>query len=267
MENLCLSQINIYPIKSLGGITLQQAEVEEKGLKYDRRWMLVDAHGTFITQRKHFQLALLQVNIKDDQITVFHKQDPDQRISFLLNESTGVTIPVNIWDDESNGLEVSILVSDWFSEFMKMKVRLVRMPEQEKRFVDPRYARAREVVSFADGYPILLIGQASLDGLNERLESPVPMNRFRPNLVFTGGMPHGEDQFNAFQIGEVQFTAVKPCARCVLTTIDQQTGVKGLEPLKTLASYRTINGKVMFGQNLLHEGTGTLHVGDQIKFV
>ena len=267
MENFYLSQINIYPIKSLGGISLQQAEVEEKGLKYDRRWMLVDTHGTFITQRKHFELALLQVSIKDGQITVFHKQNPDHRISFLLNEYTGLTIPVDIWDDESNGLEVSKLVSEWFSEFMKMNVRLVRMPEQEKRFVDPRYARAREVVSFADGYPILLIGQASLDGLNERLESPVPMDRFRPNLVFAGGMPHAEDQFGPFQIGEVQFTAVKPCARCVLTTIDQQTGVKGVEPLKTLASYRILNGKVMFGQNLLHEGLGTLHVGDQIKFV
>ncbi|WP_431292514.1 MOSC domain-containing protein [Pedobacter sp. P26] len=133
--------------------------------------------------------------------------------------------------------------------------------------VDPRYASNNEVVSFADGYPCLLIGQSSLDGLNEKLQSSIKMDRFRPNFVFTGGTPHIEDRFNTFYIGETLFSAVKPCSRCVLITIDQQTGEKGQEPLRTLAGYRTINKKILFGQNLLHQSSGIISVGDELKIV
>lgn len=265
MNEFYLSELNIYPIKSLGGISLQEAEIEEKGLKYDRRWMLIDEEGTFITQRKYFDLALLQVSIAHDQLTITHKKNPDQQISFLLEENTGKKITVSIWDDRVTGVEVSTAVNDWFSDFMKMNVRLVQMPVKERRLVDPRYAKNNEVVSFADGYPCLLISQASLDGLNEKLAEPLPMNRFRPNLVFTGGTPHIEDTFGSFYLGETLFSAVKPCARCVLTTIDQQTGNKGPEPLKALAGYRLINKKILFGQNLVHKGSGTIRIGDQLR--
>lgn len=265
MNDFYLSEINIYPIKSLGGISLQEAKIEEKGLQYDRRWMLINEDGVFVTQRKYFDLALLQVTISSGQLMVTHKADPSKTISFSLEEATGETIAVTIWDDTSGGIEVSTAVSEWFSDFMKMKVRLVQMPVQEKRMVDPRYAPGDEIVSFADGYPFLIISQASLDGLNEKLEDAVPMDRFRPNFVFTGGEPHIEDSFGSFYLGETRFYAVKPCARCVLTTIDQQTAVRGQEPLKTLAGYRTIGKKVLFGQNLIHQGSGTVHVGDQLK--
>ena len=141
------------------------------------------------------------------------------------------------------------------------------MPLTEKRLVDRDYAMNDEVVSFADGYPCLLIGQSSLDGLNEKLADPIRMDRFRPNFVFTGGEPHIEDSFKTFHIGQVLFSAVKPCARCVLITIDQQTGEKGQEPLRTLASYRTVGKKIMFGQNLLHQQLGIIRVGDEVKVV
>jgi len=265
MDNFYLSEINIYPVKSLGGISLQEAQLEDRGLQYDRRWMLITENGMFITQRKYFALALLQVSIEEGRLTVTHKNDPSKHISFGLEENTGRTFPLSIWDDESQGLEVSESVNDWFSEFLQMKVRMVHMPLEAKRLVDPRYALANEIVSFADGYPCLLIGQASLDGLNEKLSGAVPMNRFRPNFVFTGGTPHIEDTFSNFYLGDTLFSAVKPCARCVLTTIDQQTGEKKQEPLKTLAGYRTINKKVMFGQNLIHKGNGIIRVGDQLK--
>ncbi len=229
--------------------------------------MLIDEEGTFVSQRKYYDLALLQVGIDQDRLTVAHKQNPDQHISFFLKENTGKQIPVNIWDDQSKGLEVSARVNEWFSDFMKMKVRLVRMPEDERRLVDLKYAQQSEVVSFADGYPFLIIGQASLDGLNKKLQVPVPMNRFRPNFVFSGGEAHIEDRFKTFYIGNTLFSAVKPCARCVLTTIDQQTGAKGTEPLKTLAGYRTVNKKVMFGQNLLHQGWGKISVGEPIRVI
>jgi len=265
MNNLYLSELHIYPIKSLGGISLQQSEITETGLKYDRKWMLIDDEGTFVTQRKHFELAMLQVKIDAETLSVSHKKDPAISISFSLEENTGITIPVRIWDDESTGLEVSKEVNRWFSDFMQMPVRLVQMPAEARRLVDPRYAEENEIVSFADGYPCLLISQASLNGLNDKLKDPVRMDRFRPNFVFTGGEAHIEDTFGSFYLGDVLFSAVKPCARCVLTTIDQQTGEKGHEPLKTLAGYRTINKKVMFGQNLIHQGNGTIRIGDQIR--
>ncbi|TCD28927.1 MOSC domain-containing protein [Pedobacter psychrodurus] len=267
MSKFVLSEINIYPIKSLGGIRLEKAQLEEKGLQYDRRWMLVDEEGIFITQRKHFELALLQVNISDGKLTVSHKTSPEQSISFSLDEDTGEQISVVIWNDTATALEVNKSVNDWFSDFLKFKVKLVKMPLTEKRLVDRDYALNEEVVSFADGYPCLIIGQSSLDGLNEKLTEPIFMDRFRPNFVFTGGEPHVEDNFQNFQIGEVLFSAVKPCARCVLITIDQQTGEKGQEPLRTLAGYRTVGKKIMFGQNLLHQHTGIISVGDELRVI
>ncbi|MBB6235527.1 hypothetical protein HDC90_000124 [Pedobacter sp. AK013] len=265
MNKFVLSEINIYPIKSLGGISLQEAKLEERGLQYDRRWMLVDEQGTFITQRKHFELALLQVNITDGKLSISHKILPEQGISFSLDEDTGEQISVVIWNDTVTALEVNKTVSRWFSDFLNFEVRLVKMPLTEKRLVDRDYASNDEIVSFADGYPCLIIGQSSLNALNEKLADPILMDRFRPNFVFTGGEPHIEDAFKDFYIGEVLFSAVKSCARCVLITIDQQTGEKGQEPLRTLASYRTAGKKIMFGQNLLHHHLGTLKVGDDLK--
>ncbi len=265
MNQLILSGIYIYPIKSLGGISLPAATVEEKGLQYDRRWMLIDEEGTFITQRKYAVLALLQVRIDNNRLIITHKHNAAQTVSFSTEEHTGKIVPVSIWDDQCQALEVSHEVSRWFSSFMEKQVRLVRMPDKEKRLVDPKYAHEQEIVSFADGYPFLIISEASLTGLNTRLQQPVPMDRFRPNFVFTGGEPHIEDQFHTFTIGGILFRAVKPCARCVLTTVDQKTGEKSAEPLKTLASYRTKNKKVMFGQNLLHTGSGTVQIGHVLE--
>ncbi|MES2829993.1 MAG: MOSC N-terminal beta barrel domain-containing protein [Bacteroidota bacterium] len=265
MNRFYLTEINIYPIKSLGGISLQEALVEERGLQYDRRWMLIDEDNVFITQRTYHELALLQVSMIGDQVSITHKLDPQQQISFPVTAQIGEPKTVTVWDDVTSGVEVDKEVSSWFSNFLKMKVKLVKMPSNENRLVETKYASNNEVVSFADGYPNLIIGEASLNGLNEKLTDPVLMDRFRPNFVFSGGEPHIEDSFSTFQISDTLFTAVKPCARCVLTTVDQQTGIKGQEPLRTLAGYRTIDKKVMFGQNLIHEGAGMVRIGDELK--
>lgn len=264
MNQFHLSGIYIYPIKSLGGISLNEAQIEEKGLKYDRRWMLIDQEGTFISQRKYHSLALLQVNIDGEVVNIVHKNNTQINTFFSVGEQTGTPISVTVWDDQSTGIEVSAAVSSWFSDFLGMEVKLIVMPAEEKRLVDPRFAANNEIVSFADGYPCLLIGQSSLDGLNDKLEQRIAMDRFRPNFVFTGGEAHIEDTFQSFTIGSIPFTAVKPCARCVLITVDQQTGTKGAEPLKTLAGYRTVNKKIMFGQNLLHSASGTIRLGDEL---
>ncbi|RZK16828.1 MAG: MOSC domain-containing protein [Pedobacter sp.] len=265
MNDLMLSGIYIYPVKSLGGISLGESILEERGLQYDRRWVLVDDEGIFITQRKYPLLSLLKVSINGDHIMVSHQNEPEQYISFPIAQQNGETIQVTIWDDLTFGIEVSENVSNWFSNYLKFSVRLVKMEEQTKRNVDPKYASENDIVSFADGYPCLIIGQSSLDQLNERLEIPVLMDRFRPNFVFTGGEPHVEDSISDFELGGVLFSAVKPCARCVLITVDQQTGVKGAEPLKTLSKYRTKDHKIMFGQNLIHKGSGTIRIGMKLS--
>jgi uncharacterized protein YcbX len=146
-----------------------------------------------------------------------------------------------------------------------MELDLVVMPESSHRKMDPRYAVQEESVSFADGMPYVMIGQSSLDELNQRLEVPVSMDRFRPNLVFSGGEAYAEDQFKQLQIGEVEFQVVKPCARCVMITVNQQTGEKGKEPLATLVTYRTVNNKVYFGQNAVALAPGMVRVGDLIQ--
>ena len=267
MNQFYLSEINIYPIKSLGGISLDEAKLQERGLQYDRQWMLVDDNHMFITQRKHFELALLQVSVQDDELTVAHKNHPDQKISFKEDDQTGHRMIVTIWDDKAAAYEVSSSVSKWFSSILDMSVKLVKMAPDEKRAVDPKFASFDNTVGFADDYPCLIIGQSSLDDLNQKLDQPVPMNRFRPNLVFTGGDPFAEDAFLDFYIGDIKFSAVKPCARCVLTTVNQQTGAKGQEPLRTLAKYRTVNKKVMFGQNLIHKGEGLIRLGQELNIV
>ncbi len=265
MFKLVVSSIYIYPIKSLGGVSLTHSLIEERGLQYDRRWVLTDSTGLFITQRKYPILSLLQVNMADDVITVFHKDNPNHQISFGIAQQIGEKVNVTIWDDLTKGIEVETRVSNWFSDYMNMQVKLMRMPEHERRSVDPRYANNDEIVSFADAYPCLIIGQSSLDELNAKLEKPVLMDRFRPNIVFTGGEPHAEDSICDFEIDTISFSAVKPCARCVLITIDQQKGTKSAEPLKTLSKYRTFNNKIMFGQNLIHNGSGIIKIGAEIK--
>ncbi|RNL55780.1 MOSC domain-containing protein [Pedobacter jejuensis] len=265
MDKLHLSAIYIYPIKSLGGIKLEESIIEERGLRYDRRWVLIDGEGMFISQRKYPQLSLLQVNIMDDSLTVTHKENSQHKISFLIEQQTGGNIPVTIWDDLTNGVEVAENVSNWFSEYLNMPVKLVKMSDKAHRAVDKKYALKNEIVSFADGYPCLIIGQSALDNLNSKLQMPIKMDRFRPNFVITGGEAHVEDSFKDFTIGEVSFSAVKPCARCVLITVDQQTAIKSAEPLKTLSTYRSWNHKIMFGQNLLHQGSGIIRVGMELE--
>ncbi len=264
-QPLFVQNLYLYPIKSLGGISVQEAEVEERGFKYDRRWMLVDPSGEFLTQRQHPKLALLQVALGKSELTVFSKVDSSRKITFDLEMNSGKEMQVKVWGDEVAALQVAPTVSAWFSDFLGMDVELVVMPESSHRKLDPRYAVQEESVSFADGMPYVIIGQASLDELNGRLADPVGMDRFRPNLVFSGGDAYAEDQFKQLQIGEVEFQVVKPCARCVMITVDQEKGTKGKEPLATLATYRSQGAKVYFGQNAVSLTQGIVRLGDPIQ--
>ncbi len=264
MAKLTLNEIWIYPIKSLAGIRLQQAYVKQKGLEYDRRFMLVDEGGRFLTQREHPHMALFNVFIANDQLTIESKISK-QSLAMELIPTRGEPLSVQIWDDEVEALEVNPVYSKWFSQELKINCKLIYFPEKNRRDVDPRYASANEQVSLADAYPCLIIGQSSLDDLNNRMEVPLPMKRFRPNFVFTGGAPFEEDDWKTFKIGKNRFSAVKLCARCVLTTVDPETGIKGKEPLVTLATYRKRENKILFGQNLLPIDYDEVREGDEIE--
>jgi uncharacterized protein len=260
-----VSALYIYPIKSLGGIALQQAELTDRGLKHDRRWLLVDDQYVFLTQRKHPAMALLQVAITETGLSVFPKNTPSNRLIIPFINAPAEAITVTIWDDTCTGWLISKTIDDWFSAQLGTPCHLVYMPDAALRAVDKKYAADNEITSFSDGYPTLLISQASLDDLNQRMPVPVPMDRFRPNIVITGAAPYAEDALSNFYINNLRFAGVKLCARCVLTTINQATGEMGKDPLKTLAGYRTRNNKVLFGQNLLHYGTGSIRVGDFLR--
>ncbi len=251
-----LSEIWIYPIKSLGGIPLPEALVQRRGLQYDRRWMLVDAAGQFVTQREISGMALLGTTVEAPWLTVFSKTDATQqiRIPLELPAEALEKIMVEVWSARCAARLMPAPINGWFSDMLGQDLRLVQMPDTTRRAADGRYAPKGQYVSFADGFPFLIIGQASLDDLNSRLADPLPMNRFRPNFVFTGGTPFAEDAWTDFHIGNVPFKGVKRCARCVITTIDQETALRAREPLKTLATFRRVGNNIYFGQNVVWMG-------------
>jgi uncharacterized protein len=257
-----LSQIWIYPIKSLGGIRLPTARVLEKGLQHDRRWMLIDEQGRFLSQRSYPKMALFKLRIEGSSFVISLGDETIELPQDLQGD--GEDRDATIWKDTVLVREAPTRYHRWFSDQLGLPCRLVSFPESNPRPVDPAYRVAQEHVSLADGYPLLIIGQASLDDLNGRLQQPVPMNRFRPNLVFTGGMPYEEDTWRNFTVGKNAFVGVKPCARCVLTTVDQDNGSMGKEPLLTLSKYRRQNDRILFGQNVVPVDVTEVNEGDEI---
>lgn len=263
---LTVTQLNIYPVKSLAGISLKASKVEARGLAYDRRWMLIDEQNLFISQRKFPEMALLQPSIANGSMTISHKNNRVESFSFQLDETIGEPIPVTTWDDTCLALEVSKEASAWFSKTLGGSCRLVYMPDNSIRPADPRYAITEDdKVSFADGYPILMFDEASVEQIVKKSGVPIPLNRFRGNIIFKGGHAHVEDEFKVFEINGLTFHGVKPCARCIMTTIDQQKAeITSKEPLKTLATYRKAGHKILFGQNVIPPTEGTVAVGDII---
>ena len=266
---LKLSEIYIYPVKSLGGIRLDFANITTRGLENDRRFMLVDENGRFLSQREHPQLAIFQTEIEGKFLKITHKKTKQNLTINLSPPSQPSLLSVTIWDDNTTAVESSSEASAWFTKILEIPVRLVYMPEESQRKTDTQYSlTGEEITSFSDGYPILIIGQSSLDDLNDRLENPVNINRFRPNFVFTNGEPFEEDNWHEFTVGNIRFFGVKPCARCIMTTIDQEPGEKkDREPLLTLNKYRKAGNKILFGQNVLISQLGTVSVGEDVTVI
>ena len=267
-----LSEINIYPIKSLRGISLSEAKIERRGLQFDRRWMLVDEKNKFFTQREFPKMAALSVEVLEKGLQV--SENENNKILIPFETQTEETVRVKVWSNFCRAKVYENSINEFFSDVLQTNCKLVLMPEETQRKVNYFYAVNKDDhVSFADAYPFLLIGENSLADLNKKLKNPVPMNRFRPNFVVSGSDAFAEDGWKKIKIGASVFHIVKPCARCVMTTINQSEGVKtGVEPLKTLASFRipkrSIKKKILFGQNLIAEKEGdVLRVGDKVEIL
>lgn len=263
---MIVRSLHIYPVKSLRGIDVKSAMAGERGLSGDRRWMLVDKDGRFVTQRKHTQLCHLKADINKYGLVI---TDLRQHEQLEVNEIDLDRIhhEVTVWDDCVDVRQAPGKVNEWLSERLAMDVRLVYQLDESGRKVDPDYVPKAVDVSLSDGYPYLLTNTKSLDDLNGRMDYAVPMERFRPNIVVDGEVAFEEDKWRKIRIGTVTFQIVKPCARCVFTTVDQATGEKGKEPLLTLSKYRNVNGKVLFGQNMIVENEGRISAGDRVEII
>lgn len=223
--------------------------------------MLVDPQGKFLTQRQLPRMALLDAALHQDQLLISGGDD-----QFALPaDRAAEALSVQVWHDHCQAQRVDQELDRWLSDFLGTPASLVVLPDAQVRQVDQDYAAAEDQVGFADGFPFLLISQASLDELNGRLPSPVPMTRFRPNLVVSGCEAFAEDSWKRIRIGELSFRVVKPCSRCIIPTIDPLSGERAAEPLRTLSSYRRRDNKVYFGQNLLHDGIGELAEGMRVE--
>ncbi len=257
-----MSGLWIYPVKSCRGVAVSRLELGDRGPVHDREWMVVDPAGRMVTQREHPGLARVGVRLEADRLVLGAPgRDP---LELPLDRLEGPRREVSVWRDRCRAVSQGPAAAAWFSELLGTECELVRMAPEEVRPVDPRYARPGDRVGFADGFPLLLVSEASLADLNRRLDRPVPMARFRPNLVVTGCAPHAEDGWRHLQIAGIGLRVAKPCARCVVVTTHQETGKRSPEPLRTLATYRREGRKVLFGVNLVHEGRGFLAVGDPV---
>lgn len=270
MASAVVAELNIYPVKSCGGIALQSARLGATGLQDDRRWMLVDAQQRFVTQRELPRMALLKPRLEGAGVVLAASGMPSLRVP---GTATDVGVTVSVWRDTCAAFDEGDAAATWLSAFLQQPVRLVRFDAAQRRLSNREWTGDLEAPNqFSDGYPVLAISNASLADLNSRLSQPLPMNRFRPNLVLDGVQAYDEDRIHELRAGPVCLRLVKPCTRCRITTTDQSTGIaQPPEPLNTLRGYRwnaRLKG-VLFGQNVvIVAGVGAeLRVGQELEVV
>lgn len=260
-----ISALWIYPVKSCRGIALARSAVEARGLRHDRRWLIVDGQGVFVTQRSEPRLALVGVALEPDALVLHAPGGPPLRVR--AREPASPRRRVTIWRDEVDAIDCGDEARRWVSRWLGADASLVFMPDDVRRPVKPAYALPSDVVGFADGFPLLVASTSSLDDLNARMDAPLPMDRFRPNVVVSGPPAWDEDAWTRIRIGDLSVRIAKPCDRCVITTTDQRTGERGVEPLRTLALFRQRDSKVYFAQNGVPEAAGSIAVGDAVTVV
>jgi hypothetical protein len=266
---MTVSALAFYPVKSCRGIPLQRARVGRLGIQYDRQWMFVDEHGMFLAQRgdravgvEVRTLCLVHAEVAGETLRLTAPDMPP--LNLPLAGRPGPDVPVRVWASETVGVDQGEDAQAWASAFISRerpgRYRLVRMADDTRRLAK----RGEATLAFADGYPFLIISDASLADLNHRLDEPLPMNRFRPNIVLSGCEPYEEDRLDALRIGEIELEGMTLCLRCPIPTTNQDTAVRGREPLQTLATYRRVPDGVLFGRNFNHRGSGVISVGDTV---
>ncbi|MGB0713334.1 MAG: MOSC domain-containing protein [Gammaproteobacteria bacterium] len=263
-----LSRLQVFPVKSLAGHQPPAWDLGPRGLVHDRHWMVVRPDGRFLTQRQLASMGRVGTHLAGDRLTLSR----DGQLEIEVPETATRRVSVTVWRDQVEAEDLGDECADWLERAIGEPCRLVRFPTDERRPVDPAFALETDHTGFADAFPLLLVSEASLLDLNARMPDEdwsldELILRFRPNLVVSGTEPYAEDDWNTIRIGELHFRVVKPCSRCAITTLDPHTGAKGKEPLKTLASYRRWDGEVFMGQNLLHDGPGTLKVGMDVEII
>ena len=262
---ITVSELALYPVKSCRQQLVQQHTVDSFGLAGDRRWMIITRDtGGFITQRTHPQLVSMSVAAGRKGITI---SAPGLGALNVDTPKGGDAVAATVWKDTCQALDGGDAAADWVSVLVGKPCRLVYMPDDYRRQVDTRYAEPGIHTGFADGFPFLLISESSLEQLNGRLADPVPMKRFRPNIVVSGCEPHAEDNWKRIRIGEIEFSLVKPCTRCAMTTVNTDTTKMSREPLATLASYRKTAGGITFGMNMIHRSHGMLATGMPVELL
>lgn len=269
-----ISALFIYPVKSCAGIALSQVTIGHTGPELDRRWMIVaedDGELLMVTQREMPKLALVQPSLIGGELVL--RAPGLSALRILIEDDRPANRSVLLRADPLEVVDEGLEAAAWFGDLLEAEVRLVRLPDGASRRVSPKYSPEPAWTSLTDGYPALLVSEASLADLNQRLQErgqpAVEMRRFRPNIVVSGVPAYAEDDWQRIQLGDIPFDVVKPCARCVMTTVDPARGeiLDPLEPLATLATYRRVEGKVMFAQNVIHRATGVLRVGDAVEVV
>ena len=263
MPQPVLNEIYVYPVKSLAGIKVSNWVVNKKGLLHDRKWMLIDSNNQFLSQRRLPKMVLIKTQLTEDQLIL--STESSGSITLPLYPDDGTTIDTTIWHDQCAANTTSPEVDQWLSDFLDIDCKLVYQADDIIRPVDPHYASTTDQVSFADGFPFLIISDASLDSLNQAMNLQLPIERFRPNLVISQCKSYAEDSWREISINNISFRLPKPCSRCSVPTIDTKTAQTNKEPLTTLNRLRKWNNQVYFGQNALHDNTGRLSIGNAVE--
>jgi hypothetical protein len=270
VQDIRVASIHIYPMKAARAVDLGESVVEAQGLAGDRRWMLADEDGRFVSQREEPALARVSVSHGTNEAAVTISSPPLPRCRVAVPRDAEL-VKVSVWGTSFVAMGAGPAADRWFSAYLDRPVRLVYLDDPGRRPVDPDYGRPGDVVSFADGFPLLLTSVGSLAELGQWLagqgDRPVPMTRFRPNVVVAGAPPWAEDGWRRIRIGAVPFLVVKPCGRCVVTTTDQVTGERGKQPLRMLARRRRFGQELVFGQNLIPDAPGVIRVGDPVDIL
>ena len=260
-----VSELTIYPLKSAQGINLTKLSYKKRGPQFDREWMVVNSKNQFLSQRQFPLMCLIKAQLTDKELILTAPNCSPLLISF--NNSTPQKAVVEIWKDQVNAIDCGSEAQNWISGYLGIDCRLITMPKETKRLVDSGYASNKETVSFADGFPSLIISQASLDDFNSKLEQPISMAHFRPNIVIDDCPAYAEDIWQAIKINGIIFSLVKPCSRCIIPAIEPNSGNKRMDIIKALSTYRRRGNATYFGQNALHNINGEICVGDKVELI